>query len=89
MTWTAAGGKGTGGLSRLTDARGWLGLAASPTFAAMACVSASGAGAATCMAVPGALPVDGMVLMYLLMSLFHLSPWLKLASGRRGNPPSK
>ena len=28
------------------------------------------------------LPIDGMTAMYLLMSLFHLSPWLKLASGR-------
>jgi hypothetical protein len=24
--------------------------------------------------------------MYLLMSLFHLSPWLKLASGRGDTP---
>ena len=30
------------------------------------------------------LPIDGMTVMYLLMSLFHLSPWLKLASGRLG-----
>jgi hypothetical protein len=28
------------------------------------------------------LPIDSMTAMYLLMSLFHLSPWLKLASGR-------
>jgi hypothetical protein len=28
------------------------------------------------------LPTDGMSAMYLLMSLFHLSPWLKLAFGR-------
>jgi hypothetical protein len=27
-------------------------------------------------------PIDGMTAMYLLMSLFHLSPWLKLASSR-------
>jgi len=25
-------------------------------------------------------PMDGMVSMYLLMSLFHLSPWLALVS---------
>jgi hypothetical protein len=31
---------------------------------------------------PGGLPLDGMTTMYLLMSLFHLSPWLKLATGR-------
>jgi hypothetical protein len=28
------------------------------------------------------LPTNGMTVMYLLMSLFHLSPWLKLASVR-------
>ena len=36
---------------------------------------------------PSVLPVDGMTAMYLLMSLFHLPPWLKLASaaGRASN----
>jgi hypothetical protein len=34
-----------------------------------------------CSALPG-LPVDGMVAMYLLMSAFHLTPWLKLNSRR-------
>jgi hypothetical protein len=29
------------------------------------------------------LPIDGMAWMYLLMSIFHLPPWLKLASGPR------
>jgi hypothetical protein len=28
------------------------------------------------------LPISGMAWMYLLMCLFHVSPWLKLASGR-------
>jgi hypothetical protein len=28
------------------------------------------------------LPIEGMTAMYVLMSLFRLSPWLKLASGR-------
>jgi hypothetical protein len=28
------------------------------------------------------LPFGGMACMYLLMSLFHVSPWLKLASSR-------
>jgi hypothetical protein len=27
-------------------------------------------------------PIGGMTAMYLLMSFFHLSPWLELASGR-------
>ncbi len=32
-----------------------------------------------------ASPLSGMVPMYLLMSAFHLAPWLKLISQRR-NP---
>ena len=37
----------------------------------------------------GASPADcGMTAMYLLMSLFHLSPWLKLASGRPSGRPT-
>jgi hypothetical protein len=34
----------------------------------------------------GGSPLGGMVAMYLLMSAFHLAPWLKLIS-RRGNLP--
>ena len=37
---------------------------------------------ALCSSGSSILPIDGMTAMYLLMSLFHLSPWLKLASGR-------
>jgi hypothetical protein len=35
-----------------------------------------------CSSGSSILPIDGMTAMYLLMSLFHLSPWLKLAAGR-------
>lgn len=62
-------------------AGGWLALAAAPTFAVMAwAVSGS---MAICASGSGALPLDGMAWMYLLMGLFHLPPWLKLVS-RRG-----
>jgi hypothetical protein len=64
----------------LRDAASWLGLAASPTFAAMAWISVNDMQAMICASGPGVLPIGGMVFMYLLMSLFHLSPWLKLAS---------
>jgi hypothetical protein len=30
-------------------------------------------------------PLTGMVPMYLLMSAFHATPWLKLLSRRRGD----
>jgi hypothetical protein len=64
-------------------AAGWLGLAASPTFAFMAWIAANDAPrVALCSSGSSLLPIDGMTAMYLLMGLFHLSPWLKLASGR-------
>lgn len=70
-------------LARLTpsSAAAWLGLAASPTFAFMALVSVTDAHEmATCL--PAEVPaVNGMAVMYLLMSLFHAPHWLKLAAG--------
>ena len=69
---------------RVHGAARCLGLAAAPTFALMAWVAAGdAAGSALCSSAASMLPIDGMTLMYLLMSLFHLAPWLKLASGRR------
>ena len=67
------------------DAADFLYLAAAPTFATMALLTAvlgSGSGDALC----GASPLSGMILMYLLMSAFHLAPWLKLISARRRLP---
>ena len=61
-----------------------LSLAAAPTFAIMALLTgAQGGGAADmlCQAAQGASPWSGMALMYVLMSAFHLVPWLKLLSG--------
>jgi hypothetical protein len=65
------------------SARPWLALAASPTFALMGLIAANDAPRhMLCSSGSGLLPIDGMTAMYLLMSLFHLPPWLKLASGR-------
>jgi hypothetical protein len=64
---------------------GWLGLAAAPTFAVMAllaCVPGADVDM-MCSAARGASPLSGMVPMYVLMSAFHLAPWLKLISRRR------
>ena len=58
----------------------WLSLAAAPTFAAMALLTAMPGGGPTdalCSAM-GASPLGGMIPMYLLMSAFHSAPWLKL-----------
>ena len=62
----------------------WLGLAASPVFAAMALfTSVYGAPDILCSAMSA--PLGGMVPMYALMSAFHAAPWLKLAAGGRMN----
>jgi hypothetical protein len=63
-----------------------LGLAAAPTFAAMAMLAGiSGGGPADtlCAAPQDAWPLSGMVPMYVLMSAIHLAPWLKLIGVRR------
>ena len=65
----------------------WLCLAAAPTFAIMALLTGvwdGGRMAMMCSAAPDASPLNGMAAMYLLMSAFHLTPWLKLISRRRG-----
>ena len=74
-----AGAAATRGLAE------FLCLAATPTFAVMAlltCVLGGGPTDGLCAAGQGS-PLNGMVPMYLLMSAFHSSPWLKLISGRR------
>lgn len=66
---------------------GRLGFAAAPTFALMAGIAAvNSQGMAMCSAATPLAPLDEMVLMYLLMSVFHLSPWLRLLSRRRSAP---
>jgi len=61
----------------------WLGLAASPVFAVMALLAQGGGRPdMICSAMVDASPFGGMVPMYLLMSLFHSPPWLKLITGR-------
>jgi hypothetical protein len=67
-----ASGGGAGKLARR------LGLAATPTFAAMALLSAmTGEANMICSASRSPLPFSDMVAMYLLMAVFHLSHWLK------------
>jgi hypothetical protein len=66
-------------------AAGWLGLAAAPTFAVMALLTYVSGGDADmmCSAAHGGSQLSGMIPMYVLMSAFHSTPWLKLISRRR------
>ena len=62
-----------------------LGLAAAPAFAIMTLLTVARASEwphAVCSTSMDASPLAGMATMYLMMSVFHLAPWLKLV-GRR------
>ncbi|UPK00745.1 hypothetical protein [Bradyrhizobium sp. 170] len=80
---------GSGGVSPRRNAvarraANGLYLAAAPTFATMALLTGvfgGGSPDALC-STASASPLGGMVPMYLLMSAFHLAPWLKLISSR-------
>lgn len=76
-----------GGKAAAFGVADWLSLAAAPTFAMMALLTGvldAGAPDMFCSAAQHAFPLNGMVPMYLLMSAFHLAPWLRLISGRSG-----
>ena len=66
----------------------WLCLAAAPTFAIMALLTGSLGGGPPdmlCSTANDGSPLSGMVPMYLLMSVFHSAPWLKLISSRQSD----
>ena len=71
--------------SPFTGASNWLHLAAAPTFAIMALLTAVDGGPKDmlCSMMHDASPLTGMVAMYVLMSIFHSRPWLKLISSWR------
>jgi hypothetical protein len=75
----AGSGHGAPGLAH------WLGLAAAPTFAIMALWTDffSGQPDMLCMAMQESSPISRMTVMYLLMSAFHVAPWLRFISSRR------
>ena len=63
-----------------------LSLAGAPTFAVMALLTAGidgGPPEMLCSATQHAFPLNGMALMYLLMSAFHSASWLTLLRNRR------
>lgn len=78
-----AGGDGAAATAALGIAR-WLGFAAAPTFVLMALLTDAPGGdgmGMLCSTRHGSL-LAGMAPMYLMMSAFHLPPWLRLMSGR-------
>jgi hypothetical protein len=67
----------------------WVCLAPAPTFAMMALLTGvlrGGQQDMFCSAAQYALPLSGMLWMYLLMNASHSAPWLKLISSRRTVP---
>jgi hypothetical protein len=87
-----AGGaiRSEGGTAAALGAADRLHLAAAPTFAIMALLTAvlgGGQPDILCSAMEHASPLSGMIPMYLLMSAFHSPPWLKLISSRRKRRP--
>jgi hypothetical protein len=82
----AAAGETAGRRARRLGIADGLSLAAAPAFAAMALISGAAEHAqpaVLCSAMHGASMLTGMAPMYLLMSAFHLGPWLRLAARRR------
>ena len=83
-----AGARAGSGRAPALGAADRLSLAAAPTFAVMALLTAVLGGDAAdllCMSAVDAFPLAGMVPMYLLMSAFHCAPWLRLIASRRSN----
>jgi hypothetical protein len=86
MIAACSGGSGGGATGRNAAGFGFgdaLAFAASPTFGLMALLTIvlpNGSPAEMLCSAGHLLPLDGMAVMYLLMSAFHLAPWLKLIS---------
>jgi hypothetical protein len=66
---------------------GWLSLGAAPMFALMALwTGLFGQPDGLCRSVPDALSLNGMALMYTLMSIFHAPPWMKFVASQKPAP---
>jgi hypothetical protein len=85
----AGSGPAPGQKGNRSSAAQLLSLAATPTFAIMALLAAVHGGSMPdmhCAAAGDGWPLTGMAAMYLLMSAFHLPPWLSLLATVRETP---
>jgi hypothetical protein len=84
--WAAAARWASAATAR-KGAADWLYLAAAPTFAIMALLTGvfGGSAADALCSAAGDSPLGGMTPMYLLMSVFHSAPWLKIVTGPRSS----
>jgi hypothetical protein len=73
---------GAGSSHAAPGAAGWLGLAAAPTFVLMALWTGVSTGQPDVLCMQNASPTSGMTTMYLLMAVFHVTPWLRALSNR-------
>ena len=82
---SATAGPSRNGMVAARHLARWLPLAATPTFAIMAVLTAvlDGPADMLCGARHGSM-LGGMVPMYLLMSAFHSAAWLRLMAEGRG-----
>ena len=80
---------GAGSTATAHGAARMLSLAAAPTFAMMAVLTGLGGSPhdMLCSSAQDALGLGGMAPMYLLMSAFHATPWLRLVSSSRRAAP--
>lgn len=79
-----------GGYTAILRIVRWLPFAASPVFVLMALVtgiSEAGRTDIICLTTDDTSYFNDMVVMYLLMSFFHLLPWLKVLSGGAQHRP--
>ena len=85
-----SGSIGSGSIAA-PSAAGLLSLGAAPVLALMALwTGLFGQPDMLCMSMHHTSWLNGMALMYTLMSIFHAAPWMKLISSRRiGAPPAQ
>ena len=86
LNWHRVGATfGDGGRAAILRIARFLPVVTAPVFVLMAITTVlfdTSQANAICLAPGSSTPINGMVVMYLLMAAFHLSPWLRLVARR-------